>query len=168
MKGERFLEYKYTLCFIKKGEQILMLNRVKSPWMGIWNGVGGKIEKGEEPKESVLREIMEETGIPLSDVEYKGVVTWIVDGSRTGGMHVFLAEVPKDFEYRTPISTDEGILDWKKISWILHPDNLGLANLKYFLPQMLEDSNTYNHKFVYENGNVTDYSGEPMEEFVNV
>ncbi|KQL50887.1 DNA mismatch repair protein MutT [Heyndrickxia shackletonii] len=145
-----------------------MLNRIKSPWMGIWNGVGGKIEKGEEPKESVLREIMEETGIPLSDVEYKGVVTWMVDGLITGGMHAFLAEVPKDFEYHTPISTDEGILDWKKISWILHPDNLGMANLKYFLLKMLEDSNTYNHKFVYENGNVADYSAEPMEEFVNV
>ncbi|WP_268888410.1 NUDIX hydrolase [Heyndrickxia shackletonii] len=162
------MEYKYTICFIKKGEQILMLNRIKSPWMGIWNGVGGKIEKGEEPKESVLREIMEETGIPLSDVEYKGVVTWMVDGLITGGMHAFLAEVPKDFEYHTPISTDEGILDWKKISWILHPDNLGMANLKYFLLKMLEDSNTYNHKFVYENGNVADYSAEPMEEFVNV
>lgn len=145
-----------------------MLNRVKSPWMGIWNGVGGKIEKGEEPKESVLREIMEETGIALQDVEYKGVVTWLVDGTRTGGMHAFLAEIPEAFEYHTPISTDEGVLDWKNISWILHSENLGLANVKYFLPQMLEDSNIYNHQFVYENGNVVDYSAQPIEELVNV
>ncbi|PKR84469.1 NUDIX hydrolase [Heyndrickxia camelliae] len=162
------MEYKYTICFIKKGEQILMLNRVKSPWMGIWNGVGGKIEKGEEPKESVLREILEETGISLKDVDYKGVVTWLVDGIRTGGMHAFVAEIPETFEYHTPVSTDEGILAWKNISWILHPENLGLANVKYFLPQMLEDSNTYNHQFIYENGNVVDYSVTPLEEFVNV
>jgi len=145
-----------------------MLNRIKSPWMGIWNGVGGKIEKDEEPKESVLREIMEETGIPLKDVEYRGVVTWLVDGTRTGGMHAFLAEIPETFEYPTPISTDEGILDWKNISWILHPDNLGLANVKYFLPQMLDDSNIFNHKFIYENGNVVEYSAEPIEEVISV
>lgn len=36
--------YQYTLCFIERGDAILLLNRQKAPWMGCWNGVGGKIE----------------------------------------------------------------------------------------------------------------------------
>lgn len=35
---------KYTICFIKRGDEILLLNREKSSWMGSWNGVG-MIEK---------------------------------------------------------------------------------------------------------------------------
>lgn len=43
--------YKYTLCFIKKGCQLLMLNRDSAPTKGLWNGVGGKIEANESPTE---------------------------------------------------------------------------------------------------------------------
>lgn len=32
----------FTNCFIKKGDRILLLNRNKPSWMGMWNGVGGK------------------------------------------------------------------------------------------------------------------------------
>ncbi len=50
--------YKHTLCFIKRNEEILMLNREYDPVKGLWNGVGGKIEKGETPLENAIREIM--------------------------------------------------------------------------------------------------------------
>jgi len=39
----------FTICFLKKGDQILLLNRDFSEWMGAWNGVGGKIERNETP-----------------------------------------------------------------------------------------------------------------------
>jgi 8-oxo-dGTP diphosphatase len=161
---------KYTICFIKRGEKILLLNREKSEWMGVWNGVGGKIEKEETPLECVLREVREETGIKLDKVkvEYKGTVTWSVDDSYTGGMYAFIAEIPETFDYPTPIKTVEGILDWKDLSWILHPQNLGMANLKYFLPQMLVDSHTYNHIFFYKKGDVVEYLSEPLEELVTI
>lgn len=37
--------YKHTLCFIKRNEEILMLNREYDPVKGLWNGVG-KDRKG--------------------------------------------------------------------------------------------------------------------------
>ncbi|MDT2194339.1 NUDIX domain-containing protein [Paenibacillus larvae] len=37
----------YNICFIRRGDQILLLNRQKSSWMGAWNGIGGKIEQGK-------------------------------------------------------------------------------------------------------------------------
>ena len=42
--------------------------------MGMWNGVGGKIEENETPYEGIIRETFEETGIELSSVTYKGTV----------------------------------------------------------------------------------------------
>lgn len=42
----------YTLCFLLNESEVLMLFRAKEPNKGKWNGVGGKIEFNETPKES--------------------------------------------------------------------------------------------------------------------
>ena len=72
MKGNDCM-YKYTICFIRKSDKILLLNRNKKPNMGMWNGVGGKIEDNETPYEGIIRETLEETGIDLPSVTYKGM-----------------------------------------------------------------------------------------------
>ncbi|EAD9170177.1 8-oxo-dGTP diphosphatase [Listeria monocytogenes] len=122
--------YKYTLCFIQRADEILLLNRQKSPWMGSWNGVGGKIEQGEALLESIKREITEETGIFSNDYEIRdiGEMKWFVDGENLGGMHLFLVNLPDNYIYPTPRATDEGILDFKKRAWILNPENTGVVN----------------------------------------
>lgn len=154
---------RYTICFIKQGNKILLLNREKPDWMGMWNGVGGKIEAGETPIENIKREIYEETGIEIEKVEDKGIVTWTVDGVKTGGMHLYLVELPMTVLYETPRKTDEGILDWKEIDWILHPDNIGVAhNIPYFLPIMLREDSCYEHHCVFENGRLVEVSSNPL------
>lgn len=160
--------YKYTICFIKRGTEILLLNREKAQWMGCWNGVGGKIEEGETPLENILREIREETGIELNYVEYKGTVTWSVDDSYIGGMYAYVAEVPETFKFTTPVKTEEGILDWKDVAWIFHPENQGVANLKYFLNSLITDSHTYDHRFIYKDGEVIDFKTERIDSIVNI
>ncbi|WP_237522584.1 NUDIX domain-containing protein, partial [Bacillus cereus] len=62
--------YKHTLCFIKRNEEILMLNRKYDPVKGLWNGVGGKVEKGETPLENAIREIKEEAATAVVE-EFK-------------------------------------------------------------------------------------------------
>jgi len=155
---------KYTICFIKRNDDILMLNRESAPWMGKWNGVGGKLGKDETPKECILREVKEETGMELlnQDVVYKGNVTWDIDHSRTGGMYAFMAELPDTYDYRTPVKKAEGILDWKKIDWLLNPENTGVANVKYFLENMLFEQGTYDYQFVYEGGEVKQFMSIPL------
>jgi 8-oxo-dGTP diphosphatase len=145
--------FKYTICFIKRGEEVLLLNREKPGWMGCWNGVGGRIEEGETPRECILREVFEETGIKLDDVTDKGIVTWEVDGVMEGGMHIYLAELKDNFVFDTPKKMEEGILDWKKLSWIYHPENVGVAeNIPTFLPIMISKDNRYEHFCIWENG----------------
>lgn len=133
-----------------------MLNRNKSPNMGLWNGVGGKIEEGELPEDSVKREITEETGICIEEVMYTGNVTWSsVNGD--GGMYVFLADVVSD-DRNFPISTREGLLEWKEVDWILDENNRGVvSNIHKFLPRMMEGMYGFEHYFIYEDSRIIKY-----------
>ena len=155
---------KYTICFIKRGNDILMLNRKSAPEMGVWNGVGGKLEPGEPPLEGVLREVYEETGIELETATEKGTVTWQADEQDNGGMYAYLAEVPENFTYVTPKATDEGILDWKPLDWLLHSENQGVAeHVKRFLPIMLRDDRLFDFQCTYdEDGRLVDCRPVPL------
>ncbi|WP_430786696.1 NUDIX hydrolase [Virgibacillus flavescens] len=148
---------KYTVCHIRRGNELLLLNRNKHPNKGMWNAVGGKIERGETPLDGVLREAFEETGIKLDHVLEAGTVLW--DSEReTSGMSVFIAELPADFNFKTPVNTEEGILDWKKIDWVLDPDNIGIVdNIKVYLPFVLDGEYDFEYRFKYKNGEMLDY-----------
>ncbi|MDT0016525.1 8-oxo-dGTP diphosphatase [Listeria swaminathanii] len=135
--------YKYTICFIQRGDQILLLNREKAPWMGNWNGVGGKIEPGEVLIESIQREITEETGIPSEDYEIRdiGEMIWFVNEEYLGGMHLFFAKLPDDYDYPTPRAMEEGILDFKQCDWIFDQENTGVVSyLSYIFQHVQNDS----------------------------
>jgi len=147
---------KYTLCFIVKDNEILMLNRQKSSWMGCWNGVGGKLLPDETAYQCIKREILEETSILAEDIRFKGVVSWSSTDGTSGGMYVFIAYLPNNFSYSTPVKTEEGILDWKNISWIINEENIGVAyNIKHFLPNMLADNSLYEYKCNFDGYNMT-------------
>ncbi|WP_084552389.1 NUDIX hydrolase [Bacillus cihuensis] len=145
------MKFKYTVCFLKQGNRILMLNREKAPIMGIWNGVGGKIEGDESPVQAALREVWEETGIRLNHFFSEGVVKWTTSNGSVDGIHVFLAVIDQSLDYPTPIKTREGILDWKKIDWILDSNNLGIPEkVPHYLPLLINDEGY--HDFHYEAG----------------
>jgi 8-oxo-dGTP diphosphatase len=147
---------KYTICFIKRRNQILMLNRNAEPGMGKWNGVGGKIEAGETPYESVIRETLEETDIQVEEIRYSGAVTWISEHENSG-MYAFIAEVPDSFEYLTPRGTVEGILAWKNIDWITNEKNQGvLHHVNHFLLDMLGSNvdSPCEYRFVFNRGQI--------------
>ena len=143
---------KYNLCYIKQGSKVLLLNRDYPGWMGCWNGVGGKLEPNELPRVSMLREVAEETGLVNIDVHFKGFKTWS-SGWKTGvgGLYLYAAYLAEDYNYETPKRTDEGILEWKDISWILHRENLGVAyNLPSSLRIAFEDEGCFDHHSIFE------------------
>ena len=143
---------KYNICFIRRGDEILLLNRKFAPWMGRWNGVGGKLEQGEEPREAMIREIAEETNMKPDQylLHYKGMITWNDDDVSFGGMYLYVAEVPADFVYPTPLETDEGVLHWQPIDWVLDGDNGGVvSNIPRFLETGLGDPLCYEHHCYY-------------------
>lgn len=156
--------YKHTLCFIKRNEEILMLNREYDPVKGLWNGVGGKIEKGETPLENAIREIKEETNIEVKhhQIQFKGIIKW-EDTSYAGGMYIYLVELLNEFTYQTPKKVSEGILDWKEISWILSDYNYGVGEMiPKFLSEILHNELILEHNFVLSNHKLIDYRNEEL------
>ena len=100
-----------TLCYIRRGEEYLMLHRIKKENdlnHDKWIGIGGKFEDKESPEDCLLREALEETGLTLTDYRYRGMVTFVSDRWATEYMHLFTA----DGFTGTLKDCDEGVLEW--------------------------------------------------------
>ena len=57
------------VVFDKNVKKILMCKRTKEPYMGMYNLVGGKIEKDNDGLNEAYRELEEETNIKKEDVD---------------------------------------------------------------------------------------------------
>ena len=102
-----------TLCYVTRGDEVLMLHRVKKKNdinKDKWIGIGGKFEGEESPDECLLREAREETGLTLTSWRCRGVVTFISEGEIGEYMYLFTAD---GFEGEL-IDCNEGDLQWVK------------------------------------------------------
>lgn len=100
-----------TLCYILRGNDVLMLHRVKKKNdinHDKWIGIGGKFEFEESPDECLLREAKEETGLTLTAWRCRGVVTFLNEGGEGEYMYLFTADA---FEGEL-IECSEGDLQW--------------------------------------------------------
>ena len=100
-----------TLCYIRRGEEYLMLHRIKKKNdlnHDKWIGIGGKFEDKESPEDCLIREAREETGLTLTDYRYRGLVTFVSDRWPTEYMHLFTA----DGFTGALKECDEGVLEW--------------------------------------------------------
>ncbi len=63
--------YNCIMVYSPDKSRILMCKRVKEPYLGLYNLVGGHIEDGEDGISAAYRELFEETGIKETDIELK-------------------------------------------------------------------------------------------------
>ena len=61
-------KFNVILVYNKEEDKILMCKRVKEPYIGKLNLVGGKVELNEEELHAAYRELQEETGITANDI----------------------------------------------------------------------------------------------------
>ena len=100
-----------TLCYITRGQEVLLLHRVKKKNdinKDKWIGIGGHFEGEESPDECLLREAKEETGLTLTSWRCRGVVTFLNDCCEGEFMYLFTAD---GFEGELK-TCDEGDLQW--------------------------------------------------------
>lgn len=67
----RMKKYNVIVIFNKEINKTLMCKRTKEPYIGMYNLVGGKIEKENDGLNEAYRELVEETNISKNDVELK-------------------------------------------------------------------------------------------------
>ena len=100
-----------SLCYIEKDGKYLMLHRISKKNdenAGKWIGIGGKFEAGESPEDCAVREVLEETGLTLKSLSYRGIITFVSDEYPTEYMHLFHSD---SFDGKIK-ECDEGALEW--------------------------------------------------------
>lgn len=152
---------RYTLCFLTRQDQVLMLHRLNPPNAGLWNGVGGHIEPGEDPHTACLREVREETGYRLRKCRFRGILTW--DGFETppGGLYIYTAAIPFSARPASSGLDHEGRLEWKPLEWVCSSPEV-VSNIHHFLLPALANTPAQHYHFMYQGGEIVSFEIHPL------
>jgi 8-oxo-dGTP diphosphatase len=111
---------------------VLLLHRRHPPNAGLWNGIGGKLNPGEDPYAACIREVSEESSLRVDHPVLRAVL--VIAVKSTGDLWVlftFTAPAPPE----EPVASEEGELRWIEL------DALGtlpvLPDLPLLLPHIL-------------------------------
>jgi 8-oxo-dGTP diphosphatase len=97
------------LCYIFDRDRVLLQKKSRGFGQGKWNAPGGKIKFAETPYRAAVREVREETGLLVKELENVGLLNFFEnDGGRFFSVHVFVAG---SFEGRLR-DGGEGKLEW--------------------------------------------------------
>ena len=109
-----------TLGYImsRDKQSVLLVNRSKRAddiHYGKYNGLGGKLEPGEDIVSGFVREVREEAGIEPVDIILKGTINWPGFGGVGEDWFGFIFRV--DSYKGEPLKENhEGFLEWVRIS----------------------------------------------------
>ncbi len=82
-----------TLCIVHRHPKVLLGMKKRGFGEGRWNGFGGKVAEGETIEEATRREMREEAGIEVEEMDKVGVLQFRFAGDpETLQVHVFRAE----------------------------------------------------------------------------
>ena len=137
-----------TLCVVHKNNRVLLGLKKRGFGMGRWNGFGGKIENGETIEDAAKRELLEEAGIVVENLEQFGTLEFSWEGKpEILEVHIFKA---RDFKGE-PTESEEMKPQWFDVSEIpfdkMWPDD------KYWYPLFLTDKK-FNGKFLFGENDV--------------
>lgn len=146
-----------TLIYLENSKnEILMLHRVKKKGdihKGKYNGLGGKLELGETPSECALREVREESGLTVQELNFKGQILFPKFDKSGNDWFVFLYH-STNFTGELIENSAEGRLEWiaksalKKLP-LWEGDKIFLDYV--FSPRVFDGY------FVYEDGKLVDH-----------
>ena len=160
VQANRYSVVPRCLSFLLHQEKVLLIRIAedRGPWSDLLNGVGGHIERGEDPRSAALREIKEETGLILSpsSLYLCGVVTVDVGTSPGVGLYIFVGET----EASETHSSCEGTPEWIDL------DNFEKQALVKDLPALLPRAiKSYHNKQPFCAVTTFDEDGSPSIHF---
>ena len=132
-----------TLMFIIKDDRVLLIEKKRGLGAGKVNGPGGKIDPGETPMESAVRETIEEVLVRPLAPRKLGELWFSMSDCPDILCHVFRAE---DFEGE-PGETDEAVPVWTPLDEL--PYDRMWEDDRHWLP-LLVAGTTFHGRFVFE------------------
>ncbi|MCA0984619.1 8-oxo-dGTP diphosphatase [Halobacillus yeomjeoni] len=104
-------------CILKVDDHVLML---KKPRRGWYVAPGGKMESGENIKDSAVREFKEETGLSVDQPELRGSFTFIMrDGEKTTHEWMMFTFFSTSYTGELLDVSEEGELEWVPVDEVL-------------------------------------------------
>ncbi len=117
--------------------------------LGKYNGLGGKMEPGEDVYQCLVREIREEAGIVCLETVLRGTINWTGFGPNGENWLGFIFRVDR-FEGVPRSSNEEGDLDWVDVDRLLELPMW--EGDRFFLPLVFDDDPRIFHGYMpYEN-----------------
>ena len=135
--------------------QVLLIHRntrPEDPAYDKYNGLGGKIERGEDAAAGMRRELVEEAGLTVTAMTLRGTVSWPGFG-KNGEDWLAFVFVITEWSGELLSVNHEGTLAWKTVTELL-AGNLPLwPGDRYFLPLVFDaDPRPFHGVMPYENG----------------
>ena len=137
MSSEPWDDYAYTalivFCFLLRDGEILLIRRANEPYKGEITVPGGRKKRGESLKEACAREMFEETGYVLKNMDFAGILHAYYPGRSNSIEYLSNYFVCRDFEGELRAS-DEGELLWVDVK-----KSLTLPGIHPFYVRLLPD-----------------------------
>ena len=157
---------KAVRCYLIKDNEVVVTKYKKgNKKEGYYDIPGGKIEEGETPKQTAIREMKEETGIEIQNLKYKGIMTI----EYLDRMFIFDTFISKEYEGE-PQEFEKNTSEWIDIDELLKKEKI-LSNMilldKFFIKGLIDDNRNFNlHIKVDEQENILeiDYN---LEKIIN-
>src|SRR3990172_9432421 len=123
-----------VLVFLTRGKEVLLIRwkPEKGAWSNLYNGLGGRVERGETALQAAQREVHEECGIQVDNLWLCAILVIDVGNSELGKLvFIFRGETKAN-----PVSSAEGKVEW------VRRINVSAANavedLPILLPRLLD------------------------------
>lgn len=120
-----------NLCFVLKEGCVLLIRKKRGLGAGKVNGPGGKLEPGETPLQSAIREAQEEVGITPLNLEERGLLRFQFTDGYSLECTVFVASGLEG----EPVETNEAAPFWVAVDAV--PYDQMWADDQHWLPQVL-------------------------------
>src|SRR5947208_5347086 len=136
-----------TLAYVLSpdGRQVLLIHRNRRPddaHFGKYNGLGGKLDRGEDVVTGLRREVQEEAGIECLKLKLCGTISWPGFGKQGEDWFGFIFRIDR-YSGEPLQANPEGTLEWKEVGKLLE---LPLwEGDKYFLPLVFEQTGCQFH-----------------------
>jgi 8-oxo-dGTP diphosphatase len=107
--------------FSPDGGRVLLIHRDRradDPHLGKYNGLGGKLDPGEDVVACMRREIREESGLECEQLVLKGTISWPGFGKQGDDWFGFIFRVDR-FRGEPLRENAEGTLEWVPVDGVL-------------------------------------------------
>jgi 8-oxo-dGTP diphosphatase len=121
-----------NLCFITRGNEVLLIHKKRGLGAGKINGPGGRLEPGETALDAAVREVQEELGVTPHDPQLRGELHFQFADGYSLHCAVFLS----DGCTGEPVETDEAVPLWVRRDAV--PFDKMWADDRHWLPGLLE------------------------------